>query len=366
MFYHDKKNKSLLDYILPKNKLNKKVIKNHIIENSKENKENIGINYNKNLCNFKSSSINSKIRRINSPQNNKKNNSISKYINKNKIFKNSFYKINSREKSLKENNDIYFDENELKENVLAITTGNFNKNKVNDQLVNKVHHFGTECNKIFNKIKNINLNDNIIDLNQFQSEKIPKEKKDSCNTIINSDDNNDKEKNIKEDKNIRNIIKNNLNYKLRQKKNIFRNYSVNLSNKLSKFNTDAILDNIFLNDSIKKEYNNKNESLNINQDYYSSEKNNQTNSISINNEFKQSRKRYKSINLNIETKNQKSLNNRKNKFYEILKLDNFIKIFFSFCECDNDLITKFCFFKRSIQENKTINISKNKFKYFKM
>ena len=342
-FYQQKKNKSLLEYIFLKNKLNKKAIKNNIIENSKENKENIEINNNKNLYNFKSSTINSKIRRMKSPQNNKinkKNNSISKYINRNKIFKNSFYKINSREKNIKENNDIYFDENELNEKVLSTTSGKFNKNIINDQMVNKVHHFGTECNKIFNKMKNIGLNDNIMDLNQIHNEKIPKEKKVSCNTIItNNNDNNEKEKNKKENENIRNIIKNNLDYKLNKKKNILRKYSDNSSNKLSKVNTDAILENVFLNNSTRKK--SKNESLNINQDYYSSENNDATNSISINKEVRQVRKRYKSINLNIQTKNPKPLKDIKNTFYALLKLENFIKIFFSFCERDNDLRTKF-------------------------
>ena len=72
-------------------------------------------------------------------------------------------------------------------------------------------------------MKNIGLNDNIMDLNQIHNEKIPKEKKVSCNTIItNNNDNNEKEKNKKENENIRNIIKNNLDYKLNKKKKYFK------------------------------------------------------------------------------------------------------------------------------------------------
>ena len=348
LFNFSKKNKSLLDYNFIKNKLNQKAIKNHMLENSKDNKENIEMNINnKNLYNFKSSTINNKIRRIKSPQNNKitkKNNSISKYINSNKIFKNSFYKINSKENKMKENNEIYFDENELNENLLSITTGKFKEIKINEQMINKVLYFRTECNEIFNKIKNENNKDNIMDLNQIHNEKNTNEKKVSCSTIIVNKNDNNKEKisNIKEDENfqnIKNIIKNNLDYKMNKKKNILRKYSDNSSNKLSKFNTDIILENAFLNNSNGK--NDKDKNLNINPDYFSSEKNNKTNSILINKEFKKARKRFKSINLNIQTKNPKSLNHRKNTFYGLFNLDKFIKIFFSFCEYDDDLRKKF-------------------------
>ena len=57
---------------------------------------------------------------------------------------------------------------------------------------------------------------------------------------------------------------------MNKKKNTLRKYSDNSSNKLSKFNTDIILENAFLNNSDGK--NDKNKKLNIIPDYYSSEK----------------------------------------------------------------------------------------------
>ena len=350
-----KKDKPLLNYIFFKKKLNKRAIKIHINENSKENIE-INKNNNKNLYNFKNNTINSKLGRIKSLQNNimnKKNLSLRKYIKGIKIFKNTFYKINSKENKIKENSDIYFDENELNENILSKTTEKFNEYNIRNQIINKVHYFRTECNEIFNEIKNESVEDNIVDLNQTYNEKNINEKKVSYSTIIlntkKENNNQDKVINTKENESIqkiKNIIKNNLDYKMNKNKNILRKIPDNWYNKIPKFNSDSILGNAFNKYSNKK--NKGNENLKINQDYISSEKNNETNSLLINKGFKNMRQKFNGINLSITTKHLKSLIHRKNAFYGILKLENFIKIFFSLCEIDNDLTTKFSLISKEI------------------
>ena len=359
-FNNTKKNKSLLNYLSNKTKFNKKSIKTSLLENYKENKENIEINDNKNICYIKRNIINCKVKRIKSPQNynnnngsninNRKTNSISKYKNTGKILESRYYKIISKKIVKKENNsDIYFNENELNENILSITTRNYTGNKSNDQMINKVLHFKTECNGIFNQNQNKGLNNN-----KIQSLKNLKEKKESSSTVISSQKSNNDNKDINKEenddiKNIKNIIKNNLDYNI-NKKNILRKNSDSYQfQKLQKYNTNIILDNDFLQKP-NKDLNiqkNKEENLIINPEFYSSE-NSKTNSLTINREFKDMRKRFKSINLNMQTKKQKSLRNKKNMFYEIIKNGNVIKIFFSFCENDITLLNKMTLISKDI------------------
>ena len=108
-------------------------------------------------------------------------------------------------------------------------------------MINKVLHFETGCNEIFNNFKT---NNNINSINKMsfliknQSTKSMKEKKNSCNTIINGNYlNNRNNNNNVTIKNINIIIRNNIDYNLNKKKRLKN------ENSLKKCNTDVFLDN---------------------------------------------------------------------------------------------------------------------------
>ena len=367
---NQKQDKSLLDYFLLKNKIHKKTIKsNNIIENYKENKENIEINDNKSIYFIKRSKVNSKVKRIKFPPSNKiynsKTNSKSKYINNGKkIIGNKYYKITlkeikKKENEMKENNDIYFNENDLNENILSIKTEKNIEQNNRDSIINKVLHFKTECNGIFNQIKSNNKNNanNNSNLNEIQGNKKLKEKKESINSIINNEnDKNNKEINIEENgdiKNIENIIKNNLDYNLNKRKFIMRKNDDNyLYQKLQKYNTHSTLNNDLIlktkiDSIIQKE---KDESsININKDSSLPDNIDKQNSLTLNRDLMFTKKRFKSISLNLnkQPKKPQHLNN-KNILYEIIESNKILQILYSFCEFDNNLLNKFCLLSKNI------------------
>lgn len=367
---NQKQDKSLLDYFLLKNKIHKKTIKsNNIIENYKENKENIEINDNKSIYFIKRSKVNSKVKRIKFPPSNKiynsKTNSKSKYINNGKkIIGNKYYKITlkeikKKENEMKENNDIYFNENDLNENILSIKTEKNIEQNNRDSIINKVLHFKTECNGIFNQIKNDNKKNanNNSNLNEIQGNKKLKEKKESINSIINNgNDKNNKEINIEENgdiKNIENIIKNNLDYNLNKRKFIMRKNDDNyLYQKLQKYNTHSTLNNDLIlktkiDSIIQKE---KDESsININKDSSLPDNIDKQNSLTLNRDLMFTKKRFKSISLNLnkQPKKPQHLNN-KNILYEIIENNKILQILYSFCEFDNNLLNKFCLLSKNI------------------
>lgn len=368
---NQKQDKSLLDYFLLKNKIHKKTIKsNNIIENYKENKENIEINDNKSIYFIKRSKVNSKVKRIKFPPSNKiynsKTNSKSKYINNGKkIIGNKYYKITlkeikKKENEMKENNDIYFNENDLNENILSIKTEKNIEQNNRDSIINKVLHFKTECNGIFNQIKNDNNNNanNNSNLNEIQGNKKLKEKKESINSIINNEnDKNNKEINIEENgdiKNIENIIKNNLDYNLNKRKFIMRKNDDNyLYQKLQKYNTHSTLNNDLIlktkiDSIIQKE---KDESsININKDSSLPDNIDKQNSLTLNRDLMFTKKRFKSISLNLnkQPKKPQHLINNKNILYEIIESNKILQILYSFCEFDNNLLNKFCLLSKNI------------------
>ena len=292
--------------------------------NYKENKENIGMNDNIKKDIYK---------RIKSPENKKKNNSITKYGTFGKIFEKKYIKINSKDNFIKikkkEKNEIYFNENEL------------NENKNSETMINKVLYFETSSNGLFNQF-----NKTIDSLNKIHSSKNLKEKKESCSTVISSLNNNEENVDIKN--NITNIIKNNLNNKINKKRSIIRKSYNTLF--LQKFKTDAALDT----SNVQNKINNLNKPINkegnltINQDYYTSESN--TNSLTINRDIMNRRKRFKSLNLNMESK--KYINHKKNLnlFNKIFECDNFLKIFFSFGEKDINILNKTSLISKTIYE----------------
>lgn len=368
---NQKQDKSLLDYFLLKNKIHKKTIKsNNIIENYKENKENIEINDNKSIYFIKRSKVNSKVKRIKFPPSNKiynsKTNSKSKYINNGKkIIGNKYYKITlkeikKKENEMKENNDIYFNENDLNENILSIKTEKNIEQNNRDSIINKVLHFKTECNGIFNQIKSNNKNNanNNSNLNEIQGNKKLKEKKESINSIINNEnDKNNKEINIEENgdiKNIENIIKNNLDYNLNKRKFIMRKNDDNyLYQKLQKYNTHSTLNNDLIlktkiDSIIQKE---KDESsININKDSSLPDNIDKQNSLTLNRDLMFTKKRFKSISLNLnkQPKKPQHLINNKNILYEIIESNKILQILYSFCEFDNNLLNKFCLLSKNI------------------
>ena len=368
---NQKQDKSLLDYFLLKNKIHKKTIQsNNIIENYKENKENIEINDNKSIYFIKRSKVNSKVKRIKFPPSNKiynsKTNSKSKYINNGKkIIGNKYYKITlkeikKKENEMKENNDIYFNENDLNENILSIKTEKNIEQNNRDSIINKVLHFKTECNGIFNQIKSNNKNNanNNSNLNEIQGNKKLKEKKESINSIINNEnDKNNKEINIEENgdiKNIENIIKNNLDYNLNKRKFIMRKNDDNyLYQKLQKYNTHSTLNNDLIlktkiDSIIQKE---KDESsINIKKDSSIPDNIDKQNSLTLNRDLMFTKKRFKSISLNLnkQPKKPQHLINNKNILYEIIESNKILQILYSFCEFDNNLLNKFCLLSKNI------------------
>ena len=285
--------------------------------------------------------------------NNNINNNILDNINKKQykknknqnIIKNYNFMYNNTDKK-KKDYDICFDENELDENTLSVSNGKYIENKKCQIIINKVFHFETGSNEIFNNFrtkKNINSINKMSFLNKNQSTKSMNNKKNSCNTIINSNYNNNsnckKSNNNVNIKNINIIIRNNLDYNLNKKKKIKND------NLLKKCYTDVFIENnnnkndISKNDNYELIYYKNGNNDNIkNQEYNSSESS--TTSFKIDNIINNSKNSmmYKKIRyLNY---------NNKRYFFKIFQCHKFKKILFSFC--DINLLNKICLLSRQV------------------
>ena len=322
--------------------ISKDNLNNLEIETTKTNYNTRKINDNMHINKCKS------INKMNTEQNDLKNNEI---VNNNVNYttnyrKRQFKRIkNFTDKNHKEN-DICFYEEELDENTLSITNGKYIDNKKCPTMINKVFHFETGSNEIFNNFRtnnNINSINNMNFLNKNQSTKNMQDKKNSCNTIINGNySNNNNINNNSNIKNINIIIKNNIDYNLNRKKKMQN------ENPLKKCNTDIIMDNNTTNDNIKKNNNNyeylyyqqiDNDDNIINQENYSSESN--SNSINLNQNIINNNK-----NLTMHKKLLHTRYNNKKYLYKIFQCPKFINILFEFC--DTNLLNKICLLSKQM------------------
>ena len=400
-----KKQKSLLDLYVLKNKQNNRTSKISCenININKEYKDINNKNEKRNIEYFKSNTINYKIKRIKSQNSNnnytstenninnengnlnniyerktqynnrpkedlyinecKKINKINKKCNekmftansnkrqykriKNQIISKNCNKKNNMEKELKEK-EISFDEEELDENTLSVSNGKYIENKKCQTMINKVFHFETGSNEIFNNFNNINNMSKMSFLNKYQSTKSMKDKKNSCNTIINGSYMNDNKNNNNSNiKNISVIIKNNIDYNLNKKQKLKN------ENSLKKCFTDMLIDN---NNNINIFNNNLDENKYYNYDFFSSQEDNDDNII--NQEYypsENSNNNSIKINKNVINSNKNVIMHRtikyikfnyKKLFYKIFECKKFIKCLFYFC--DLNLLNKICLLSKQI------------------
>jgi len=315
-------------------------------------------NSNDNIDNMNYINKSKSINKMNSEQNKKISNNINNNLNSiinynnrklNKIIKKQNSKIitENGDKKAKEN-DICFDENELDENTLSVTTGKYIENKKCQTMINKVLHFETGSNEIFNNFRTQTNNSlsNMSFLNKNQSTKSMKDKKNSCNNIINRNyvGNHSSNNNVTVN-NINAIIKNNIDYNLKKRKKR-KNEPL-----LKKCNTDVIIDN---NNTEKKEnIPPKNDSNNyelffyqedssdnnniINQEYYSSESS--TTSIKVS-------KNHTNKNIMIHKKFRVVNYSNKRLFYKVFQCQEFKKYLLNFC--DIHLLNKICLLSKQI------------------
>ena len=291
------------------------------------------------------------INKINTEQNNSKNNEI---LNNNlnytsnckkrqfkRIKDTANYNNHNTEKNHKDN-DICFDEEVLDENTLSVANGKYIDNKKCQTMINKVLHFETGSNEIFNHFRtnnNINSINNMNFLIKNQSTKNMQDKKNSCNTIINGNytNNNTNNNNIK---NINIIIKNNIDYNLNRRKKMKN------KNTLKKCYTDIIMNNATtMNDKVNNNYEGlyyqqiDNDDI-INQENYSSESN--SNSININKNINKSNNK----NLTMHRKIRYISYKNKKYLYKIFQCQKFINLLFDFC--DINLLNKICLLSKQI------------------
>ena len=312
------KNKNFLDF----NKSYIRQIKSN--EKYKENKENIEQNNNNKSIDY----LRKKLK--------DKTNFIYKYRNLEKSFESEYSQqnliekinqLNKEEKEKEKYNEIYFNENELNES---------------NTKINKVLYFETTANGLFNRFK-INDKKNL-NLSLTHSCKNINDKKEITDV---GDINNDKKV---ENENIKNKIKNNLDYNNADKKDIIiikKNFI-----RFRKFKTDATLDNSNLENQIKNsnKNNSKENNLNINQNYYYTLESN-INLLKINRELVKGKKKLKSINLNLKKENKKLMFHYLDLFYKIFENKNFAKIIFSFCEKDIHLLNKLSLISKNIYKS---------------
>ena len=339
IFNNSKKNKNIFDG----HKNDIKQIKSYekYKENIEQNNNNKSINY------LKLKIFNMGLNTKKLATQNNKNNLIYKYKKIGKAFeykysqRDSIKDINKnyiKEKKNEKCNEIYFNENELNES---------------NTKINKVLYFETSANELFNQFK-INNKENL-NLNKIHSCKNINDKKEICSTDI-SDINNDKglisieNENIK---NIKNIIKNNIDYNNENKKKniIIRNNFL----KFRKFKTDAILDTTHLQSKIKNsnKYDNKennSNNSNINQNYFYTLESN-TNSLRINKELLKKKEKLKCTISNLKNKRNKLLFHNLDLLYKLFENKYFAKILFSFCEKDIYLLNKVSLISKNIYKS---------------
>ena len=378
--YYKKKNIGYLKTmtINSKKRNNKSPYLNYNYTNSENNIKNIN---NNELCKAKNKQFKSKdkinqckrVNSINIKQNNLKNdvtynninNNILDNINKKQYKKSknqnrnynisdhiiirSYNFIHNTEKKKKEN-DIYFDEIELDENTLSVSNGKFMDNKKCQTMINRVFHFETGSNEIFNNFRtNININDinKMSFINKNQSTKNMNNKNNSSNTIINANFNSNFKGNNSSNEarmqKINVIIKNNMKYNT-NKKSLIKN-----ENLLKKCYTDVLIDSNNKNDAPKCDNNNEmiyykenenKEDNKINKDFNSSESS--TTSFRVDKNYITNH----SLNLNLYKKISYINYKKKRNFYTIFQCQKFTKILFTFC--DINLLNKICLLSKQI------------------
>ena len=271
-----------------------------------------------------------------------------KRIKNQNILKNSNHNnINNNKLSKKQKEkDISFNEDDLDENTLSVSNGKYIENKKCQTMINKVFHFETGSNEIFNNFRtnnDINGINNMNYLNKNQSTKSVKEKKNSCTTIINGNYlNNNNNYNNSSLKKINNIIRNNIDYNLNKKK------KKKIESSLKKCSTDIIIENNYKNNLNKDKIKINNydfffyqdeEDINddnvITQEYYSPENSNNSNKLN------------KNLNNKTKPKNTKNIKiYYKRLFYKIFQCQEFKKFLFDFC--DINLLNKICLLSKQI------------------
>ena len=333
-----------------------KITKVESKEINKEKKNNLENRVKEFPTNLTKSEISRKIKKIKS-----KNILTNAEISPNqKEYKNTTYRIAEKESRnpynddyLIENYDIYnktyyLDENEVIRDLLLNTNEKSPKNKNRVSLINKVLYFNTESN---NHIFNLSVKNTEIDINSPKLEKtygyfkIEMESPKTTNQNYNNNTN---------------IIKNGKNKFILNQNSIYKNYLKNIINKkknvkrknfeklkLKQYNTLVQIKGTFIKKQIKKSYNNT-ENSTINQDH----KLHLRNIINLKNNknFMKRTNKIKYINLSKKIQNFQTLNKieRKNIFYELFRCDNFIKILFSFCKSDIDLLNKISVLSKEI------------------
>ena len=319
--------------------------------NNKDQKPKMNNQLCEDLCINKSKSINKfktkQIERLSATC--KSNRRHYKRIKNQNIIKNSNHNIiNNKILKKQKEKDISFNEDDLDENTLSVSNGKYIENKKCQTMINKVFHFETGSNEIFNNFRtnnDINGINNMNFLNKNQSTKSMKEKKNSCTTIINGNYlNNNNNYNNSSLKKINNIIRNNIDYNLNKKKKLKKQSS------LKKCYTDILIENNNKNNLNKNKINNydffyyqeeedDNDGNVLTQEYYSPENNNNSNKLNKNN----------NPNNNNLIK-PKSIRNikiyYKRLFYKIFQCSEFKKYLFDFC--DINLLNKICLLSKQI------------------
>ena len=357
--YYKEKSRIFLTHLLstiPKYTSNDKITKVESKEINKEKKNNLENRVKEFRNNLTKSEYSRKIKKIKS-----KNILTNTKISPNqKEYKNTTYRIAEKESRnpynddyLIENYDIYnktyyLDEDEVIRDLLLNTNEKSPKNKNRVSLINKVLYFNTESN---NHIFNLSIKNQEIDISSPKLEKtygyykIEMESPKTSNQNYNNNTN---------------IIKNGKNKFILNQNSIYKNYLKNIINKkknvkrknfeklkLKQYNTLVQMKGTFIKKQIKKSYNNT-ENSTINQDH----KLHLRNIIKLKNNknFMKRTNKIKYINLSKKIQNFQTLNKieRKNIFYELFECNNFIKILFSFCESDINLLNKISILSKEI------------------
>ena len=324
-----------------------------------------------NLDNNKEDINNKEIRKIKSNQNflnNQYHIPISKYTNNTKLLGDGYYlissntNVNSNKKSFpkEKNKDFkkaYFKRNGFIKKILNKTSSNKSlQNKILNSTVNKLIKFKSknEKFKISNYTdKNIRINSGINYSNKTTRTRTSITKKESYKNFIRTK--NKKNKLMIKDKNKllekkNNMLKINTDNINNEKERILMDNYEHLQ--LEQFNTLNVKNVPFIKKQDKKSNNNfnlnKNENLSINEELNSLERNSIP--FKINKETINDLAQIKSLNLKMKMKIYKSFNKREKRYklFELLKCDNFIKIIFSFCESDINLLNKISIISKDI------------------
>ena len=347
-------------------KLNKKPIKIETNRIYKERRDNFD-NSIKNIFYFKENK-NKKMRKIKSNQNFINNQSHlphSKKRNNINIFGDEYYQIISKSnvnsyKNVfpKEKNKgfkkEYFKDTVFIKSILNKTSSNkFFQSKIINSTINKLIKFKTK--KEISKISNFT--DKSDGINNFlyytnKTARTTRTKKESHKNFIKIKNNKimktDKNKLLKKKDKMLKINTDNDNCnKNDNEKILVDNYQ---TSKFEQFNTLAIINVPSIKEQNKKFKKNskKKENSSINEDFNSLERNSIP--FKISEEIINDPDNIKCIYLKKKMKICKSFNNREKRYelYELFKCDNFIRIIFSFCEGDIDLLNKISVISKEI------------------